>query len=202
MGGAAHHRFCCCRHGLLFQCRTRLCGWCSSEKSRGGRRRRGFQCRTRLCGWCSLSRNYLAYDSEIVSMPHAALWVVQRNYMYIVIRIRTVSMPHAALWVVQQFPDQPRVLDDDVSMPHAALWVVQLIGGFKMLTNNAGFNAARGFVGGAAQAAPRTFALLLGFQCRTRLCGWCSHTADSRTASVLMFQCRTRLCGWCSSSCP
>ena len=65
-------------------------------------------------------------EGFFVSMPHAALWVVQRNYMYIVIRIRTVSMPHAALWVVQ-----PGGLSGDkshkgVSMPHAALWVVQL----------------------------------------------------------------------------
>ena len=43
----------------------------------------------------------LMLEGFFVSMPHAALWVVQRNYMYIVIRIRTVSMPHAALWVVQ-----------------------------------------------------------------------------------------------------
>ena len=65
-------------------------------------------------------------EGFFVSMPHAALWVVQRNYMYIVIRIRTVSMPHAALWVVQ--PEN--VMLNDMKERR--------------------FNAARGFVGGAA----------------------------------------------------
>ena len=36
-----------------------------------------------------------------VSMPHAALWVVQRARERFSSRI-TVSMPHAALWGVQQ----------------------------------------------------------------------------------------------------
>ena len=60
-----------------------------------------FQCRTRLCGWCSdLSKVFDALGDE-VSMPHAALWVVQH---YLVFDIAT----------------------------------------------QVGFNAARGFVGGAA----------------------------------------------------
>ena len=38
------------------------------------------------------------------------------------------------------------------------------------------FNAARGFVGGAADLH-LTFSGVSGeFQCRTRLCGWCSNT--------------------------
>ena len=38
-----------------------------------------FQCRTRLCGWCN------GFDEDVriievpVSMPHAALWVVQHD---------------------------------------------------------------------------------------------------------------------------
>ena len=92
------------------------------------------------------------------------------------------------------------------------------------------FNAARGFVGGAASVT-----LLQGeagekFQCRTRLCGWCSkhvrhfYVCDNSVSMphaalwvvqlvialsspvVVLFQCRTRLCGWCSfvarSPCP
>ena len=35
-------------------------------------------------------------------------------------------------------------------MPHAALWVVQRNGGFQNGENEGSFNAARGFVGGAA----------------------------------------------------
>ena len=60
-----------------------------------------------------------------------------------------VSMPHAALWVVQQVAELQADVHMIVSMPHAALWVVQpllLVRTFKILP---GFNAARGFVGGA-----------------------------------------------------
>ena len=84
-------------------------------------------------------------------------------------------------------------------MPHAALWVVQHV------RTSDGVDCTQ------------------MFQCRTRLCGWCSFrlkrstcfrkssfnaargfvggaTADFRLgASVdVAFQCRTRLCGWCS----
>ena len=38
-----------------------------------------------------------------------------------------VSMPHAALWVVQLFISNATVVSVEVSMPHAALWVVQPI---------------------------------------------------------------------------
>ena len=47
-------------------------GEVASAASRWGR-----SCRTRLCGWCSdLSKVFDALGDE-VSMPHAALWVVQ-----------------------------------------------------------------------------------------------------------------------------
>ena len=66
-------------------------------------------------------------------------------------------------------------------MPHAALWVVQLV----ELT----------------EEEMRTT-----FQCRTRLCGWCSPQIKGEDGVVVGFQCRTRLCGWCSfvalSPCP
>ena len=95
-----------------------------------------------------------------------------------------------------------------VSMPHAALWVVQL------------------------RIRMRTKEREIWFQCRTRLCGWCSlekvdidiegsasfnaargfvgGAADNIFSEGLRdyeeFQCRTRLCGWCSfvarSPCP
>ena len=83
-------------------------------------------------------------------MPHAALWVVQRNGVIravsshfgfnaargfvggAAIRIlmqsfieEVVSMPHAALWVVQRPSSIPKTHSSAVSMPHAALWVVQ-----------------------------------------------------------------------------
>ena len=84
-----------------------------------------------------------------------------------------------------------------------------------------GFNAARGFVGGATTLLQECNSNTYGFQCRTRLCGWCNlgTVALSGTIGVSMphaalwvvqlvfkrkegflmkFQCRTRLCGWCS----
>ena len=62
-----------------------------------------FQCRTRLCGWCSREGHSPDGTERGVSMPHAALWVVQQQ--------RRCNCPR---------------------------WKVR-------------FNAARGFVGGAAE---------------------------------------------------
>ena len=59
-------------------------------------------------------------------------------------------MPHAALWVVQQVTDYDLNRFLEVSMPHAALLVVQHAATDRRLWTDSGFNAARGFVGGAA----------------------------------------------------
>ena len=59
-------------------------------------------------------------------------------------------MPHAALWVVQQILVANEERSKKVSMPHAALWVVQLGNKTVEKMSEVGFNAARGFVGGAA----------------------------------------------------
>ena len=59
-------------------------------------------------------------------------------------------MPHAALWVVQREDFAPLKEEKIVSMPHAALWVVQLLSGVQTSPEEFCFNAARGFVGGAA----------------------------------------------------
>ena len=67
------------RHSLAFQCRTRLCGWCSFPAARKERRNFRFQCRTRLCGWCSTDGTWSVFNLNMVSMPHAALWVVQQH---------------------------------------------------------------------------------------------------------------------------
>ena len=109
-------------------------------------------------------------------------------------------MPHAALWVVQHSTFFHELTHSTVSMPHAALWVVQQVLAVKKIEGNH------------------------VFQCRTRLCGWCSapylrrgtdfawvsmpHAAlwvvqqnnKSFGNNSSMFQCRTRLCGWCSKS--
>ena len=59
-------------------------------------------------------------------------------------------------------------------MPHAALWVVQLCENEVGARWYKSFNAARGFVGGAARNSMENMTLTGLFQCRTRLCGWCS----------------------------
>ena len=122
-----------------------------------------------------VQRDETVVDDEIinVSMPHAALWVVQHTVIILVFCKRFVSMPHAALWVVQQCMKRSRGLlhwrfqcrtrlcgwcnklhkminlSAIVSMPHAALWVVQLRDKRTTGVTIDGFNAARGFVGGA-----------------------------------------------------
>ena len=58
-------------------------------------------------------------------------------------------------------------------MPHAALWLVQLERK-REKRFCACFNAARGFVGGATIMALVAQSKSQSFQCRTRLCGWCS----------------------------
>ena len=60
-------------------------------------------------------------------------------------------MPHAALWVVQQNIYPSMFLQLAVSMPHAALWVVQRKSQTHTRCSVLCFNAARGFVGGAAK---------------------------------------------------
>ena len=64
-------------------------------------------------------------------------------------------MPHAALWVVQHLCETYWCGAASVSMPHAALWVVQPALELSIVDELMGFNAARGFVGGAAPR-PRT----------------------------------------------
>ena len=85
-------------------------------------------------------------------------------------------------------------------MPHAALWVVQRGKTERTLLRNTCFNAARGFVGGAAGKRIASDTPNSEFQCRTRLCGWCSDVEWRFADNVIEFQCRTRLCGWCNGT--
>ena len=61
-------------------------------------------------------------------------------------------MPHAALCVVQQKEVFHTYKVYGVSMPHAALCVVQLLILVVVFSMLPSFNAARGFVGGAASS--------------------------------------------------
>ena len=114
-----------------------------------------------------------------VSMPHAALWVVQHLSGAISRNEAAVSMPHAALWVVQPNSLHKNIPTVAVSMPHAALWVVQRRRFRRSCAGRSRFNAARGFVGGATRQSAAPPLPPLRFQCRTRLCGWCNCIARS-----------------------
>ena len=101
VGGAAVVSFYNNPNRLRFQCRTRLCGWCS----RHHQRRQvsldlGFNAARGFVGGAAQCVTHQAVSLG-VSMPHAALWVVQRHYDRGRGSFRFVSMPHAALWVVQ-----------------------------------------------------------------------------------------------------
>ena len=138
------------RYGcVVFQCRTRLCLWCKINNDPSTYKEFRFQCRTRLCLWCKFFTSVYTRLLNAVSMPHAALFVVQGVSMWpkhanrrcfnaargfvcgaslSLLRILCsveVSMPHAALFVVQAFVATPSVGVNLVSMPHAALFVVQ-----------------------------------------------------------------------------
>ena len=68
----------------------------------------GFQCRTRLCGWCSSLRRRIAttamccFNAARGLAGGAAKWI--RNLQQ---KSKSVSMPHAALWVVQPVLKEP-----------------------------------------------------------------------------------------------
>ena len=86
-----------------------------------------FQCRTRLCGWCSKILGNSIKFSKRVSMPHAALWVVQQ--------IAALSLPGDV-----EFQCRTRLCG----------WCSMIAIGAPVC-NYVSFNAARGFVGGAAR---------------------------------------------------
>ena len=84
-------------------------------------------------------------------MPHAALWVVQRQNC--IRRDRCRESFNAARGFVGGAANTGGVGCTHrrvVSMPHAALWVVQHWKRWCSVFDQLSFNAARGFVGGAA----------------------------------------------------
>ena len=91
-------------------------------------------------------------------------------------------------------------------MPHAALWVVQQSVEVINSTERFGFNAARGFVGGAAKKGLSKEELKARFNAARGFVGGAAMRYYLVFDIATQFQCRTRLCGWCSfvalSSCP
>ena len=62
-----------------------------------------------------------------------------------------------------------------------------------------GFNAARGFVGGAATWNEKVFLLASGFNAARGFVGGAAKRVKGLHDVEYSFQCRTRLCGWCSN---
>ena len=100
VGGATVIHHCSRPSAETFQCRTRLCGWCNSKNEKSVTVEFTFQCRTRLCGWCNL---YPSHDQYLRRCFNAARGFVGGATLSQLVKLRTmfVSMPHAALWVVQ-----------------------------------------------------------------------------------------------------
>ena len=106
-------------------------------------------------------------------------------------------------------------------MPHAALWVVQRLSMRHPTPSMCSFNAARGFVGGAAFAILSFISIIIvsmphaalwvvqppehsaghdcesGFNAARGFVGGAA-SLGPRDEITLRFQCRTRLCGWCN----
>ena len=102
---------------------------CSQARQSGAMRSSGaFAVRrsTQHCMWCNDKVFPAKFSNEEVSMPHAALYVVQRKPGGSAHSAFDVSMPHAALYVVQLGMILSGAAPVWVSMPHAALYVVQL----------------------------------------------------------------------------
>ena len=89
------------KNAVVFQCRTQHDMWCNDDKRFFQTTHLGFNAaRSMICGATILLS---MKDGQLfVSMPHAALWVVQRLWALYVDGHPPVSMPHAALWVVQR----------------------------------------------------------------------------------------------------
>ena len=109
-------------------------------------------------------------------------------------------MPHAALWVVQLFPKA--LFNEDGECFNAARGFV---GGATDGVSDVSklkrcFNAARGFVGGATRESIPLHNLIITFQCRTRLCGWCNKNSMLRIGFSLCFNAARGFVGGATAS--
>ena len=68
-----------------FQCRTQHDMWCNLKGDYAKQNAQWFQCRTQHCMWCNSGELWRGWSTLDVSMPHAALWVVQHNRVFTVI---------------------------------------------------------------------------------------------------------------------
>ena len=186
VGGAAFAEQITHLGGSAFQCRTRLCGWCSKHSMPLPSALTRFQCRTRLCGWCSRWGLDGSLLCSAVSMPHAAIpfrphhrFAVplprsrRGGFSFTVCRLlspmrgtRAAAKYRRSVKGLRYFSFPRRCGGSGersepmgALMPHAALWVVQLLPSRLHISAVPRFNAARGFVGGAASTLCRFRAL-------------------------------------------
>ena len=124
MGGATAELSAARIQPALFQCRTRLCGWCNRCMYSSPRDILGFNAARGFVGGAT-ARRRRSQKAILVSMPHAALWVVQRSWE----RSRLVA---------QSGFNAARGFVGGATVPICAFGLARC-----------SFNAARGFVGGA-----------------------------------------------------
>ena len=107
-----------------------------------------FQCRTRLCGWCNVEDCGIKFANLCFN---AARGFVGGATASIYVATDRSNGFNAARGFVGGATKMASYSDrgKGVSMPHAALWVVQQTFPTLVTVSLSGFNAARGFVGGA-----------------------------------------------------
>ena len=191
VGGAAIIPHCAFTKLAKFQCRTRLCGWCS----RGAHAARGYSLSPLppLRGPPPpLTHGRLFSYGISASLPDARnldchIAPSQRE------GLRYFSFPH------RYGGSGERSEPIGAPMPHAALWVVQLVAKFAVAIPRR-FNAARGFVGGATKKKLSGEHVALAFQCRTRLCGWCNSESSRKALRLSAFNAARGFVGGATAS--
>ena len=131
-----------------FQCRTQHCMWCNTARLNERLRQFGFNAARSIVGgattcWKGTSSNRSFNAARSIVCGATSRRRRQRHGLH------PVSMPHAALYVVQLHTFEPVRSEAPVSMPHAALYVVQLTTRSLAKMIVACFNAARSIVCGA-----------------------------------------------------
>ena len=159
--------------------------------------RRRFQCRTQHDMWCN--ENFENNLDALFSFNAARSMICGATTVFSA-TMETFLRFNAARGFVGgalAFTLADQILDE-VSMPHAALWVVQLDDGEIVNIPPSGFQCRTRLCGWCSADVQQSAQQNAAFQCRTRLCGWCSLEIYQLSTNPEKFQCRTRLCGWCS----
>ena len=133
-----------------------------------------FQCRTQHCMWCNKDTGRTTDDLRIVSMPHAASYVVQH-----------IMKSEAAVGYTFQCRTQ-----HDMWCNHTGGYLQLVMAKFQCRTQHCMwcntsmrlcvsarrgcFNAARSIICGATSTLSTMLSVPSMFQCRTQHCMWCN----------------------------